>query len=287
MSAPRVSPPRVFPAATRAAKPPMGAEGAADAYRQLGFVLGADVELVLRGLALESAVVSASSGAKFRSQAMVAVVAQWSRSWLTRLQALHAVDWGNYTAALPLIRAAVDYSAASIAMLQDPSEWEEWIAGDAVTAAHGDHATSIDMHGFRSAETLAANSSLGLIYRAATDLSLPHFGSTILVTAADSSPERTMLTFGDRDFHFAMAELCLGWLTEISSQHLSAVTHQPANALAMPAPGEVEEFVAAAARATSRPDRCHIEVVERDGQARYLVHNWRRAPGAAAKKLLL
>lgn len=265
----------------------MGAEGSADAYRQLGFVLGADVELVLRGLELESAVVSASSGAKFRSQAMVAVVAQWSRSWLTRLQALHAVDWGNYTAALPLIRAAADYSAASLAMLQDPSEWEEWIAGDAVAPAHEDHATSIDMHGFRSAETLAANPSLGLIYRAATDLSLPHFGSTILVTAADSSPERTMLTFGDRDFHFAMAELCLGWLTEISSQHLSGVAHQPAKALATPGADVVSVFVGEVGKATSRPDRCHIEAVERDGRSRYLIHNWRRAPGAAAKKLLL
>lgn len=287
MTTPRVSPPRVFPSATRAAKPPMQAEGAADAYRQLGFVLGADVDLVLQGLELEAAIANASSGAKFRSQGMVAVVSQWSRSWLTRLQALHAVDWGNYTAALPLARAAADYSAASIAMLNAPAEWEEWIAGRAVLPAHEDHATAIDLHGFRSAETLAVNPALGLIYRVASDLSLPHFGATLLVTAAESSPERTMVTFGDRDFHFAMAELCLGWLSELSSVQLSAALEQPGRALAVADEAALRAYAGAVAKSLARADRCRVEIVERDGESRYLINNWRRAQGAAPKRILL
>jgi hypothetical protein len=30
-----------------------------------------------------------------------------------------------------------------------------------------------------------------------------------------------------------------------------------------------------------------VETIEREGERRYLVQNWRRAPGAAAKRILL
>jgi len=44
---------------------------------------------------------------------------------------------------------------------------------------------------------------------------------------------------------------------------------------------------AAARESAARADRCRVEVVERDGEKRYVVQNWRRAPGAARKRLLL
>jgi hypothetical protein len=39
--------------------------------------------------------------------------------------------------------------------------------------------------------------------------------------------------------------------------------------------------------ALSRPDRCRIEEVEEGGYKRFLVHNFRRAPSGAPKKILL
>ena len=49
----------------------------------------------------------------------------------------------------------------------------------------------------------------------------------------------------------------------------------------------IEVHVSDARAAVSRRERCSIEPVDRDGMKRYLVHNWRRAPGSAAKKILL
>ena len=112
----RVSPPKVFGEAVAAGKPPAGSAGAQDAYRQTGFVLGAEVDLVVSGLALEGQVADASSGAKFRTQVTASALGLWSRSWLSRLQALHALQWGNYTAAMPLVRAAAD-SCVLLALL--------------------------------------------------------------------------------------------------------------------------------------------------------------------------
>ncbi|MGH2632174.1 MAG: hypothetical protein ACRDG3_02085 [Tepidiformaceae bacterium] len=283
----RVSPPRIFPHATRAAKPPMGADGSADAFRQLGFVLGDDVELVLQGLNLEGAVAEASSAAKYRTQKMVSALGLWSRSWLSRLEALHAVEWGNYVGALPLIRAAADYQAAALYLLHSQAvEWEEWLAAGGIALAPDEHATEYRLHAFRAAEVLAAHEILGPVYRAATDLSLSHFGSTLMLTGSDSTPDRVLMTFGDRDFHLGLAELELGWLLQLAVAQGEALV-EFTGVFAINDRAALEAFCGAARARVADPARCGIEQIERGGEVRYLVHNWRRAPGAAAKRLLL
>jgi hypothetical protein len=47
------------------------------------------------------------------------------------------------------------------------------------------------------------------------------------------------------------------------------------------------EFAGAARTAAADGDRCAVEGIERNGERRYLVRNWRRTPGAAAKRILL
>lgn len=281
----RVSPPRVFPVATAAAKPPLDAGASVDAFRQTTFVLGADVELVVQGLNAEGALAEASSAAPFRSQLLAGTMGLWSRSWLARLEALRALQWGNYVAALALIRVAADYLAAEIWLLRTGgAEWEEWIADGGVGRADDVHATEYRLHAFRSAEVLAGHPILGPLYRAATDLSLPHFGATLLAAGSDSDGERIAITFGDRDFHFALAELTLGWLLDLGVAQAEAVAERPgvfAGAAALAA-----HATRARAHAAS-PGRCAIELIERDQAQRYLVTNWRRSPGAAPKRLLL
>ena len=71
------------------------------------------------------------------------------------------------------------------------------------------HATEIQLHAFRSAETMASHPVLGPVYRIVTDLSLPHFGATLLVAGSESDPSRIAATFADRDFHMGWAELSL------------------------------------------------------------------------------
>lgn len=265
----------------------MGAAGSADAYRQTGFVLGKDIDMVVRGLELEGAIADASSGSKFRTQKMAASLGLWSRAWLSRLEALHAVDWGNYVAAVALVRAAADHQASSLYLLQtNAAEWDEWLAQGGVALAPEEHATEYRLHAFRAAEVLAAHEVLGPIYRTSMDLSLSHFGSTLLLAANESDPQRIAITFGDRDFHVALAELNLGWLLMLSVAQLE-VALEYEGVFAIPDRSVVGRFCEEARAAAAAKDRCRVDVTEREGQKRYLVQNWRRAPGAAAKRILL
>ena len=287
MSRFRVSPPKVFMQATRAAKPPVDSAGSADAYRQTTFVLGEEVELALEGLRLEAAIAEASSGAKFRSQITASAIALWSRAWLSRLEALHALEWGNYTSAVTLVRAAADHQAAMLYLVRTgASEWDEWLDGGGVQLAPAEHATEFRLHAFRAAEVLAAHDVLGPIYRASTDLSLSHFGSTLLFAGSESDPARVAVTFGDRDFHVGLAELHLGWLLELGSALLRDIA-QFDSVFGTVEGNSVEKWLKDAERTQARRDRCRIETVEQDGMKRYLVHNWRREPRSAPKKLLL
>lgn len=272
--------------AAGATKPALGAPGA-DAFRQTGFVLGVEVESVLAGLTLEGAIAEASAGAKFRNQATAAALGLWSRSWLARLEALHAVQGGNYTAALPLVRAAADYTAAEIALLQTGgAEWTEWLDDGGVRLAPEHHAMEYRLHAFRSGEVLAAHADLGRIYRMATDLSLSHFGATLLLAGSESDAARIAITFGDRDFHLGLAEIVLGWVAELSVIQLAAGV-AAVGIFALPDPGPYAAFLREASAMVARRDRCRVGTLEAGGEHRYIVANWRRVPGGAPKRVLL
>jgi hypothetical protein len=283
----RVGPPRVFGIATPASKPPPEAAGSADAYRQTGFVLGSDVELVVRGLNLEGTVADASSGPRYRTQQTAAVMGLWSRSWLARLGALHATQWGNYASALALVRSATDAQAGALCLLQtDASEWQEWLADGGVGLASDVHATEFRLHAFRAAEVLAAHAVLGPIYHGATDLSLPHFGATLVIAGSDSDRERVAITFGDRDFHVGLAELVLGWLALLSAAQVEDVAAFPA-AFASPDHDGAATLRRQARALVDAQGRCRLTSIDRGGEQRYIIENWRRMPGSAARRLLL
>jgi hypothetical protein len=283
----RVSPPRIFPQATGATKPPIGAAGSADAYRQASFVLGHDIDLVLDSLNAEGEIAEASSGAKQRTQPMAAALGLWSRAWLCRLQALHAVQWGNYAAAMPLVRSAADLQAAQLWLMRTAAEeWVEWLEGGGIALAAPQHATEYRLHAFRSGEILASHDILGPVYRTSTDLSLAHFGATLMLAGNDSTPERVLMTFADRDYHHGLAELVLGWLHLLSAAQASAIA-ESGSPFVIPEGHRIASLGGRAQEAGSLPDRCRVESVEIEGVQRYLVHNWRRAPGAAPKRLLL
>ncbi|MGH2608923.1 MAG: hypothetical protein ACRDHF_07500 [Tepidiformaceae bacterium] len=283
----RVSPPKIFPQVARAPKPPADAGGSADAYRQTAFVLGADVDLVLRGLELEAAIAEASSDAKHRTQTMVAALGLWSRAWLSRQQALQAVQWGNYAAAIPLVRAAADYQASGLYVLRDGGqEWQQWLDEGGISLAPDEHAIEYRLHAFRAAEVLAAHDILGPIYRVAMDLSMPHFGATLLIAGNASDPARVAMTFGDRDFHLALAEICLGWTVMLSVAALEAAVEFE-GVFNVPDRAAIDSFGRDGRAAIDRDDRAGIDTIEREGERRYLVANWRRRPGDAREKILL
>ncbi len=282
----RVSPPKVFPVATLATKPPSDVAGSLDAYRQSSFVLGPELEMVLDGLNLEGKLAEASSGSKFRSQRMASAMGLWSRGWLARLQALQGLQWGNYSAATALVRAAADHEAAMLYLLRTGAEeWQDWLDGGGVAISAEHHATEFELHAFRAAEILAAHDILGPLYRVATDLSLSHFGSTLLFAGAESAPDHVSITFGDRDFHFGLAELHLGWLLELGIAQFEALAE--AGEVFAPVDQPVTLWIEGARKVVANSSRCRVEQIESEGMRRYLVHNWRREPRSAPKRILL
>ena len=283
----RVAPPRVFPVPARSPRPAVGTPGA-DTHRQTGFVLGGEVELVIEGLTLEGRIAEHLAGPKTRKQPVAAVLAHWSRGWLARLEALHGVETGNYVSALALIRAAADYAAADIAMVRTSGEeWVEWLEDGGLALAPAQHATEFRLHPFRSAEVLAGHEVLGRVYRGATDLALPHFGSTLLLAGSESDPNRVAVTFGDRDFHVGLAEIALGWLLELSAAQLTAVAEASELLPAQSFGPAVSAFAAGASQAVNRHDRCRIEAIDVDGLPRVIVQNFRRTPSSAPGRVLL
>ena len=286
MATPRVSPPRISPVATRASRPPAESAGAVDAYRQSGFVLSEDIDAVIEGLNLEGAIAEASSASSYRSQPMAAALMQWSRGWLTRLQALHAIEWGNYSSAIALARVSADFQAAEQLILDtDAREWLEWLEEPGISLAVEEHGTAFRLHAFRAAEVLAQDGALGEVYRQAADLSMPHFGSTLLLAGAESDAGRVLATFGDRDFHFGLAQLGLGWLLALGAARIADLVERE-GPFHVPDPAPLQRWVSRAQRLLASGDRCRMRMLD-DSPYRYVIDNWRRTPGAAAKRILL
>ncbi len=137
---------------------------------------------------------------------------------------------------------------------------------------------------FRAGGVLAQDERLGSAYRLLTDLTMPHFGSTLLLAGPDSSQQRLALTLGENAFHLGWAELVAGWLLLLAD----AQTETSLGADQFDA-GEQLRDQAARLRseigeALANPRRCRAEELP-DG--RRLIHNFRRAVSGSPKRLLL
>lgn len=283
---PRVSPPKVFPGAARASRPKPENGGAADAHRQLGFVLGEEADTVVDGLELEAALAQASTGAKFRNHTVASVLATWSREWLLRLQALHAAEWGNYVGAIALVRDAVEMQAASAHLLAtEAAGWQQWLTNGGITADHERHATGLRTGALRLDEALANDELLARLHWVTSRLASPAFAATLFVSAPGSDTTRVAVTFGDRDFHYGLAELVIGWLLELSGAQLQRI--RDSGFFGEGDGDAIERFERAARRAIDRKDRCTATETEDDGETRLLVNNWRRQPATAPRRFLL
>jgi hypothetical protein len=114
---------------------------------------------------------------------------------------------------------------------------------------------------------------------------MPHFGSTLLLAGSDSTPDRVLMTFGDRDFHLGMAELVFGWLLGLGvAKHESLLAG--AGPYHVPEPAQLDRWVSEARRRRESRDRCRV-VPHPNPEYRYAVENWRRTPGGAPKRVLL
>lgn len=280
----RIAPPRVSGHAAPAPRPPAGSPES-DAYRQTAFLLGIEVEAVLAALALEGATAEASAAAKYRKPATAVALAFWSQSWLARLEALQATQWGRYVPATLLVRSAADAQAAMQAVAEGSDETVLTWASRGIALRTDLHAYEFRLEPARSGEQLARDATLGSVYREATVFAIPSYAGVLLLEGGDSNAERLVVSFGDTTFHLGLAELTLGWLLRLCEWQLAAIDRSGRFAAV---PRERAANVDSAIRAAlARDDRCRMERVEVEGIERWVVHNWRRQPGTPAKRFLL
>jgi len=262
-------------------KPSAASPAVADAFRQSQFLLGNDLLLFDRAMNLQLDVVRAN--ARLRTPAATALHSFWSRTFSHLADAATLMTIGSYASCAPLLRSALDCIAVQRGLIRDGfDEYEEWL--ESALSQYKTHAAlAFDLGRYRAASVLAEDEQLGPLYRLLTDLSMPHFGSTALLTSPDSNLQKLSLAFADSAFHLGSAELVVGWLLTLSeAQTRTIITSRVFVA---------DEAVQSSADGLSRDvrlalnssRRCYVE--ETDG--RFLFHNFRRKPGGMPRRLML
>jgi hypothetical protein len=261
---------------------------ALDAYRQTQFVLGADLELCAEALNLQLRLAKDAYPSKYRTHALAALTGLWSRAYAYLADTLLLATRASYVSTVPLVRAACEVIAAQEGLRgEEMDEHTHWL----LHTLHPDEAVKafeFELGRYFAGGVIASDPVLKSVYRPAAELSRPNFGATLLQVAPESNNLRLALSFADTSFHFGWAELSVGWVLALALRQVRVVLDAPS---IFPVSDErIAEHGALQARADAalnRADRCRIEEIELESNRRYLVHNFRRQPGGAPRKILL
>jgi len=253
-----------------------------DAHRQTHFLLPNDLMVFEQALNLQLSIVAA--GAKKRSPEAAALLAFWSRVFSNLADGCVLLGRASYASCPPLLRAACDCIAAQRSLITDGfGEYHEWLS--AALGRDQQHAASyIDIGRFRAGSVLAQDERLGSAYRFFTDLTMPHFGSTLLQAGPDSGQQRLALAIGESAFHLGLAELVSGWLLLLARAQTDVALDGPFIEPDHPLRQEAALVRLQTEEALANPRRCRAEELP-DG--RRLLHNFRRAVSGAPKRLVI
>jgi hypothetical protein len=283
----RVSPvvfPREWALPSRPDAPPQ----AIDAYRQTEFGLRADLRLLERGMNLQLRVVADSYPASHRTQRAAAFQLYWSRLFQALSDAALLVTRGSYPSVPSLLRTGCECLAAAVQLGGDEHEMFAAFLAHAFEPDETQHATSIGRGSYLAGGRLAAVPALGAVCRAASELSRPNIGATLLAVAPESNRQKLAVLFADQSFHHAWAQLELGWLLTLCQVVLDGVR---ADGSPMHIETEtrlaIDDLLPTIEQVLTEPQRCRIEEVDEHGERRFLVVNFRRQPGGAPRKILL
>jgi hypothetical protein len=259
-----------------------------DAFRQTGFVLGGDLRLFAEGMQAQLDVLRDSSHSRYRTHRYAAVVGAWSRSYAALADACVLVTRGSYVSVPNLVRSACELIAAQHQLeSQEMREYVGWLLGH-LKPDEEHKAFDIGLGHYFAGSTLAEDDGLRGVYRAASDLGRPNFGAGLLLTAAESNNARLAYTFADHAFHVAWAEIELGWLIRLCERQLAVAVHMPDVLNITPEThARHADYALRAAALLDSPSRARLEEVEVENFKRWLVHNFRRQPAGAPKKMLL
>ncbi len=259
-----------------------------DAYRLTQFVLAKDLQLFADGMSLQLGILNDSLHSRYRTHVYAAVVGTWSRAYSALADACLLVTRGSYATVLNLVRSACELIAAECQVKHEEfGEFVGWLISH-LKPDEEHKAFDVGLGHYFAGTTLAADALLRNVYRPASDLGRPNFGATLLEVGPESNNARLAYVFADTTFHVAWAEIEIGWLARLCERQLAVAVHMPD--VFNVTPEAHEAYVAYAARvqeALANPGRAWIQEVEADGFKRWLVHNFRRQPSGAPKKVLL
>jgi hypothetical protein len=261
---------------------------AEDAWRQTGFLLASDLQLIEADLDLQARVAATGYTITARNMRMAAFASLWSRAFSCASDATTLIRRGGYQSALPLIRQSVEHIAAQAQLANEFDAFRVWSH-----KAYARHAESrseeVGLGHYFAGEAIAADEHLRPIYRAASDFGRPNFGPTALFVANEASHARYPLNFADEAFHLGWAQLLLGWVLRLGTRQLHFALHA---ADLFPAAAELRERTVTHVRDAERhlldDTRCALEeYADADGRRRHLLVNFRRMPSDAPKRVLL
>lgn len=262
-------------------KPSAASPTVADAYRQSQFLLGNDLLLFDRAMNLQLTIVRANT--KLRTPAAAALLSFWSRTFSHLADVATLMTLGSYASCPPLLRSALDCLAVQRVLIRGGfDEYEEWLAS-ALSQDKTRAALAFDLGRYRAASALAEDERLGPLYRLLMDLSMPHFGSTALLTSPDSNLQKLSLNFGDPAFHLGCAELVMGWLLVLSEAQIQTGVGSRVIIPDEAARTSAHDLSREIGLALNTSRRCYVE--ETDGC--FLFHNFRRKPGGVPRRLML
>ena len=268
-------------------RPPESAgEQAQDAYRQMRFVLGADLDLLQDLMTLQLALLK--DAYQTRNANAAALLGLWSRSYTYVSDAALLASRGSYVSVLPLVRAACETVAATEGLRAgEMSMHHEWLAST-LSPNERFKAFELQLGRYFAQEIVANDALLRSVYLPAADLGRPAFGATLLQTGPESNNVRVAIAFADSSFHLGWAEVTLGWLLALAARQLQVIVEATDF---LPVSDERRQRYDLLRKqvdeALARHDRCRIEEVDDRGDHRYLVHNFRRSASASPKKVLL
>jgi len=263
-------------------RPAGDAPAVQDAHRQTHFLLPNDLMVFEQAMNLQLAIVAA--GQKRRSPEAAALLGFWSRVFSCLSDACVLLGRASYASCPPLLRAACDCIAAQRSLIADGfEEYHEWLPS-ALGKDREQAASYIELGAFRAGSVLAQDERLGRAYRFLSDLTMPHFGSTLFQVGPESSQQKLALAIGESAFHLGLAELVSGWLLLLAGAQTEAALDGPFLEPAHPLREEAALVRRQTEEALANPRRCHAEELP-DG--RRLIHNFRRAVSGAPRRVLL
>jgi hypothetical protein len=260
-------------------KPGAGSPAMKDAHRQTSFLLADDLALFERAMNAQLRIVA--ENAKAKTPPVAGLLTLWSREFSHLADACAAITVASYASAPLLLRGALDCIAAQRSLIADGfAEYEEWYAEGLRKQGTS---LAIDAGRFRAASVLAEDEHLGALYRLLTDLAMPHFGSSLLLTAPDSGDLKVAAGFADNAFHLGWAELTLGWALELASAQIATARSTDAFSVSGELMSECDKITRDVASALESRRRCYVEP---EG-GRFLFHNFRRTATGQPRRVLL